>query len=262
MTAANHANAAECSATSDKQTQLLDAAKRLARQVDAMSFGLPVTHVYNPLRYAWRPHKKYLMQCRVESTQVLFLGMNPGPWGMAQTGVPFGQIDIVRDWLGIEESVDQPKSLHPKRPIEGFACRRSEVSGKRLWGLFRDRFESSSKFFEQHFVVNYCPLVFMEASGKNRTPDKLASDEIKELQEACDRSLRTVVQLLRPKFCVGVGAYAEACLRRVLASLESATRESISVRRILHPSPASPAANRNWDELASSQLVAGGVWPR
>lgn len=251
---------ADKAAKPDKQQQLLDTAKRLARRVDAISFGPPVTHVYNPLRYAWKPHRKYLMQCSVESTRVLFLGMNPGPWGMTQTGVPFGQIEAVRDWLGIEEPVDQPQSPHPKRAVEGFACKRSEVSGQRLWGLFKSRFATPREFFEQHFVVNYCPLVFMEASGKNRTPDKLAAAEMQPLQAACDQALQTILSLLRPSFCIGVGAYAEACLRRVTGTLRPEVQETMTTLRILHPSPASPAANRNWAEVATSQLIAAGVW--
>jgi len=42
--------------------------------------------------------------------------MNPGPWGMAQTGVPFGEINAVKDWLGINAEVDKPQKQHPKRP--------------------------------------------------------------------------------------------------------------------------------------------------
>jgi len=153
------------------------AARKLSKAVDKLHFGEPVSHVYNPLSYAWAAHEQYLGLMNPGGCRVLLLGMNPGPWGMAQTGVPFGQVAAVRDWLGIDVPVKQPKEMHPKRPIEGLACRRSEVSGERLWGLFRDRYESAEAFFEQHFVANYCPLVFMEASGKNRTPDKLPTDE-------------------------------------------------------------------------------------
>ncbi|MGV3485413.1 MAG: uracil-DNA glycosylase family protein [Planctomycetaceae bacterium] len=244
---------------SARHAKLLDASRRLSRRVDAMSFGPPVTHVYNPLAYAWKPHREYLSRCRVDSTEVLFLGMNPGPWGMAQTGVPFGQVNAVRDWMQIEEAVAGPADQHPKRPIEGFTCKRSEVSGERLWGLFRSRFGTPAAFFEQHFVTNYCPLVFMEASGKNRTPDKLSAAEMKSLQSACDDHLQTVIELLRPKFLVGVGAYAEACLKRVVGAMQSSLQDT-AVLRILHPSPASPAANRNWAQIATSQLTAAGVW--
>lgn len=236
---------------------LTAAAKQLAARADALEFSPPVTHVYNPLVYAWAAHRDYLRRCRPKSTRVLLLGMNPGPWGMAQTGVPFGEVTAVRDWIGIETPIGKPPNEHPKRPIEGFQCRRSEVSGLRLWGLFRTRFGDAENFFREHFVVNYCPLVFMESSARNRTPDKLPAAERAALDEACDEHLRRVVECLRPEFLVGIGSYAEACLRRAGVAAPQAT-----VIRVLHPSPASPAANRDWAGTATRQLVEAGVWPK
>jgi len=241
---------------------LMKAAKELSTTVDAMEFLPPVTHVYNPLVYAWKMHCKYLSFCSGQGTQVLFLGMNPGPWGMAQTGVPFGQVEMVRDWLAIDQPIGHPINEHPKRIIEGLACKRSEVSGARLWGLFKERFKTPAVFFKSHFVVNYCPLVFMEESARNRTPDKLQPSEMKSLQSACDRHLITVIETLQPKFLVGVGAYAEQCLIRIAASTTTDSEISRKVVRILHPSPASPAANKDWAKIATSQLVDGGVWRR
>ncbi len=235
---------------------MIDAAAKLSKEVEALSFGEPVTHVYNPLRYAWQAHRRYLLRANPRGVNVLFLGMNPGPWGMAQTGVPFGEIAAVRDWIGIDETVDTPAQVHPKRPIEGFKCPRSEVSGRRLWGLFRQRFETAETFFARHFVANYCPLVFMEQSARNRTPDKLAVDERVALGEACDRHLQSVLSLLRPKHLVGVGRYAEQALLRVAEGVGSNAR----VTRILHPSPASPAANRDWPGTVTGQLEEAGVW--
>ena len=124
--------------------------------------------------YARAPHEQYLRRYGdARPSRVLLMGMNPGPFGMAQTGVPFGDVRMVRDFLGIEAPVARPPREHPARPITGFACARSEVSGTRLWGWARDRFGTAERFFERFFVVNYCPLVFMEESGRNRTPDKL-----------------------------------------------------------------------------------------
>jgi|688.fasta_scaffold204708_2 single-strand selective monofunctional uracil DNA glycosylase len=237
--------------------RLVAAARWLADGVDRLVFSEPVTHVYNPLRYAWDAHHRYLtMAPAAQDARVLFLGMNPGPWGMAQTGVPFGQVEAVRDWLGINVAVGKPPEEHPKRPIEGFACRRSEVSGERLWGLFRDRFGDPSQFFREHFVVNYCPLVFMEATGRNRTPDKLPSGERERLDTVCDEHLRQTLAALEPEFAVGVGAYAEACLQRVA----KAGGISCRVVRVLHPSPASPLANRGWAGQATRELVGAGIW--
>jgi single-strand selective monofunctional uracil DNA glycosylase len=232
----------------------ISAARRLAREVATLRFAEPVTHVYNPLEYAWRAHQQYLEMMNPQGAELLFLGMNPGPWGMAQTGVPFGHVPTVRDWLGIEARIAQPALMHPKRSIEGLACSRAEVSGERLWGLFRERFNKPAKFFRKHFVTNYCPLVFMEESGRNRTPDKLKPAERLALQEICDAHLAEVLEAVQPRVAVGVGAYAEQAFRRVVGD------RPIEVMRILHPSPASPLANKNWAETVTKQLEAAGVW--
>ena len=213
-----------------------------------------MTHVYNPLEYAWAAHKAYLLRYGSGRKRVVFLGMNPGPFGMAQTGVPFGEIAFVRDWLKISAPVGKPPREHPKRPVLGFDCTRSEVSGRRLWGLFAARFGTAEAFFREHFVVNYCPLAFIESTGRNRTPDKLAFNEKAPLLAACDQHLRKAVAILGPEWLVGIGDFAAACATRVLPA------KSVKIGRILHPSPASPAANRDWAKLATAQLHKLGVW--
>jgi len=234
--------------------QVQAAALRLADAVDALHFAPPTTHIYNPLRYAWAGHESYLEQHATNSKKVIFLGMNPGPFGMSQTGVPFGEIELVRDWIGVDVAIEKPENEHPKRPVDGFACTRSEVSGRRLWGTFKERYRSSEAFFVDHFVANYCPLVFMESSGKNRTPDKLPVAEVEPLYAACDAHLRELTELLAPEWVIGVGAFAEGRAKEALADLD------VKIGRILHPSPASPAANRGWAEQATKQLIALGIW--
>jgi single-strand selective monofunctional uracil DNA glycosylase len=232
----------------------VDAAKQLSVAVDALKFSPPISHVYNPLNYAWAAYEQYLQLWAQHPKRVLFLGMNPGPFGMAQVGVPFGEVSLVRDWIGIDASIQSPENPHPKRPIEGFGCTRSEVSGRRLWGLFREEFVAPAAFFEAHLVLNYCPLVFMEASGRNRTPDKLAADERSALFQHCDLHLRSLVESLEAEVVVGVGAFAEQRAQAACTGL------SVQIIRILHPSPASPAANRGWGAQAKEQLQAAAVW--
>ena len=233
---------------------LIEAAKTLRDEVDGMAFSPPVTHVYNPLSYAWPAHEAYLRRVGSGRKRVVLLGMNPGPWGMAQTGVPFGEVAAARDWLGIDAEVSPPETEHPKRPVQGFDCPRSEVSGRRLWGLFRERFVTPEAFFADHLVSNYCPLVFMEEGGRNRTPDKLPVAESGPLFEACDEHLRRVVSAAQPRWLVAVGGFAEKRAAAVLSDT------GVEVVRILHPSPASPAANRDWAGTATRQLQAAGVW--
>lgn len=234
---------------------LVEISRKLARNVDRLSFGDPVTHVYNPLRYAAKPHEQYLERYGTAPKEVVLVGMNPGPFGMAQTGVPFGEVAAVRDFLGIEAPVGQPRSMHDKRPIEGFACTRAEVSGSRLWGWARQRFGTADQFFARFFVVNYCPLVFLEESGRNRTPDKLPASERAALEHCCDRALAATIETLRPELAIGIGAFAHKCLQRVLGKQPEALR----LGTILHPSPASPLANRGWAPAAEKQLRALGV---
>ncbi len=180
--------------------------------------------------------------------------MNPGPFGMAQTGVPFGEVAAVRDWLKIECPVGKPEREHPRRLVTGFACARSEVSGRRLWGLFAERFRTPERFFAGHIVMNYCPLAFLESGGRNHTPDKLPASEKAALFAACDRHLRAVVAALQPEWLIGVGDFATKRAEEVFQS------SPLKLGRILHPSPASPAANRDWKGLATRQLETMGVW--
>jgi single-strand selective monofunctional uracil DNA glycosylase len=150
-------------------------ARNLRDRCGAVRFGAPVAFTYNPLDYAWHAHRAFIARARPRPT-VLFVGMNPGPFGMAQTGVPFGEVAAVRDFLGISARVARigaPEHMHPKRPVEGLACTRSEVSGARVWAWAADRFGSADAFFRHAFVWNWCPLAFMAASGANLTPDKL-----------------------------------------------------------------------------------------
>jgi single-strand selective monofunctional uracil DNA glycosylase len=233
---------------------LIAAARELAAQADRLKFRPPVTHIYNPLDYAWSAHEKYLKKFGRGKKRVIFLGMNPGPFGMAQTGIPFGEIAAVRDWLGISAKIRKPELCNPKRPVHGFDCPHSEVSGRRLWGLFRERFGTPDKFFAEHFVTNYCPLAFVEKSGLNRTPNKLPPSEKAPLLEICDAHLRSVLEILEPEWLIGIGGFASDRANTIAGDLK------IKAGQILHPSPASPAANRGWAKAATRQLIDLGVW--
>ena len=222
-----------------------------------MRFSEPVAFTYNPMEYAAEPFAQYVTRFGNTPKRVLFLGMNPGPWGMAQTGVPFGEVTAVREWMGISGAVDRPVNEHPKRQIDGFACTRSEVSGRRLWGLMERRFGSAAGFFEHHFVVNYCPLIFLESNGRNRTPDRLKTEERRILFEKCDRFLLSTIQLFSPTWLVGVGKFAEKKLANVIQTTGIEPERVVS---ILHPSPANPKANTGWSEHATETLVRLKIW--
>lgn len=232
---------------------VLSAAERLRDRAETLTFAQPVTHVYNPLSYAWKCHRQYIETFGAGKKKVIFVGMNPGPWGMAQTGIPFGEIDAVRNWLGIAGCVDVPDNQHPNRPIKGFDCTRSEVSGRRLWGLFQRCFTSPKLFFADHYVANYCPLVFMEQSGRNRTPDKLPAEERKILFDICNRHLLELIDALQAQYVIGIGNFAFERIAEVCAA------SSVKCGKILHPSPSSPAANKDWAGTALKQLAQLGI---
>ena len=234
--------------------QLVAAAEKLSRAMGSLTFSAPVTHVYNPLDYAWACHEQYLRTFGAGRKRILFLGMNPGPFGMTQIGIPFGEIAAARDWLQLDAAISQPAQGNPFRPIEGWACRRSEISGQRLWGLFAQRYTSTEAFFSEHFVANYCPLAFF-AGGRNLTPDKLLPSEAAPLFAACDTHLAEIARALEAEWVIGIGVFAEARAQRVLAQMHG-----VSIGRILHPSPASPAANRGWADQATQQMQKLGLW--
>jgi single-strand selective monofunctional uracil DNA glycosylase len=191
------------------RSSVQSATAKLRAATQSLEFSAPVTHVYRPLEYAAAAVERYEAQFGAGPKPYVLVGMNPGPFGMAQTGIPFGEVGMVRDWMRIDAPVGSPTAPHPKRPVEGFACTRSEVSGKRLWGAIAERHADAKQFFAHAFVVNYCPLLFLSASGANVTPDKLLRNERAPLEAACDQYLRDVFQALTPRVMIGVGQYAE-----------------------------------------------------
>ncbi len=225
----------------------------LSAELRPLKFSAPVTHVYNPLEYARAPYSKYLRRYAKSPKEIVLIGMNPGPWGMAQTGIPFGEITAVKDWLKIEGVVDTPANPHPKRPVTGFNCPRSEVSGKRIWGWARKKFATPQIFFSRFFIANYCPLQFIEAGGRNRTPNQLHSAERKALFAVCDRALHRTVEQLNPRYVVGVGRFTTERARIALKDL------SVQIDGITHPSPANPKANQGWEAIVEKEFEEMGI---
>lgn len=239
------------SAAERDQEALVRVMERLRDDVDHLRFSPPVAYVYNPLHYAWPVARAYFERYGSAPKEILLLGMNPGPFGMGQTGVPFGEVASVRDYLRLEGPIGSPRHVHEKRPVLGFDCPRQEISGKRLWGAFAKRYADPADLFARAFVLNYCPLLFLSESGANLTPDKLAKAERTELERICDRALGEAIELLEPKHIVGIGAYAAKRAALVTG------RDDIVV--MPHPSPANPAANRGWESAASEALASGGI---
>ena len=232
---------------------LFDITDKLIMELGVLQFGPPVTHVYNPLVYARKAYDEYLARYGSGTKEIVLLGMNPGPWGMAQSGIPFGEINLVKNWLKIKTDVGTPRVVHPKRPVTGFDCKKSEVSGKRLWGWARQSFGTPKKFFKRFFVANYCPLLFLESGGRNRTPPSLKLSDRKPLMNVCDQALRNTIVHLKPRYVVGVGTFARD---RALSALEGM---DLVIGGITHPSPANPRANRGWEKVIVKELNNLGI---
>ena len=238
--------------------EMVEISQRLNTQLEGYDFEPPVEYVYRPLDYAWNLHKSYINKFGASRPrQILLVGMNPGPWGMGQTGVPFGDVDFVGNWMDIQGDVSRPDREHPKKEVVGLDCHRNEVSGSRLWGWAEDRFGAAENFFENFFVHNYCPLLFLEEGGKNRTPNRLKADERREIFPYCDEALRGIVDYLDPEYVVGIGKFAT---ERIRAAYEDKPEEvSFEIGRILHPSPANPWANKGWVERAEDSFEEIGI---
>lgn len=233
--------------------EVIAAARDLSARMSALTFAPPVAYTYNPLEYAWNGHEAYIRRFATTPKTVLYLGMNPGPFGMAQTGVPFGEIPAVTLWMGITAAIGQPEQMHPKRPVQGFACPRSEVSGRRLWGLFEEMYGTAENFFSQAYVANYCPLIWMSETGANITPTQLPKEQAAQIDEACRQHLVRLISALQPRCLIGVGAYA---LKQLEAAAAALPGQEFTLGTMLHPSPASPVANKCWPDKPREQIRA------
>lgn len=244
---------------------LLEAAAKLRDDVERLRFGPPVSYVYDPLVYAWSAHATWIERYGDTPKEIVLVGMNPGPFGMAQTGVPFGEVTMVTTWLGIgppDVVVGKPPREHPKRPVLGFQCARSEVSGARLWGAIAKKHKDPRAFFRRCFVINFCPLLFLAASGANLTPDKIVAAERAPLEAACRSHLASALAVLQPRTVIGVGAYAAKQAKAVLdARTGDAANRATAWGVLPHPSPASPAANAGWAALARAALQKMRIAP-
>ena len=237
---------------------ILNIYQRLCDEVETLKFSWPVVSVYNPLRYAWNGFTQY-MKFSEGRKRVIFLGINPGPWGMAQTGIPFGEINAVRNFLGITQiSITPPENQNVSYPVRGLNCGRSEVSGKRLWGLFASRFGTAENFFAHHFVLNYCPLLFLcrteKGSIRSSTPDRIDPSERMRFCRFCDTTLIEAVEILKPDYVVGIGNFAYQRAKFALIG------QRVTITKILHPSPANPKANHDWAGKTILTLTESGVW--
>ena len=237
--------------------RLVDNALALSNACDSLKQQLidetDAKYVTNPLDYAWEYHHSYLSQYGGLGAKTLLLGMNPGPFGMAQCGVPFGATKVAKNFLNISGRIHDPKNRHPKRPIEGLDFQRQEVSGTRLWGLLEEIWKDPITIHQNVFLVNHCPLLLLGESGRNITPANISGPAVNKLLKLCDKHLKETVESLGITRVVGIGKYAEKRAKMAFSGMD------IVVDTCWHPSPASPLANRNdgadWRENVTNALL-------
>ena len=67
--------------------QYLQIEQRLCQKLLPIKYGYPVTVIYSPLTYAFQTHRDFVVKYCTSERTLMFLGMNPGPYGMSQNGV-------------------------------------------------------------------------------------------------------------------------------------------------------------------------------
>ncbi|KAK0182484.1 hypothetical protein PV327_000623 [Microctonus hyperodae] len=229
--------------------QLIALEYELTKRIELIKFGPPVEYVYSPIEYALSVHLNFLNKYCCGTKNILFLGMNPGPWGMSQTGIPFGEINSVVNWLKLSGFIGKPQKEQNDRKITGFNCKRSEISGRRFWNFFKSICGNPENFFKYSFIRNYCPVALMDASGRNITPAELKGPEQKRLRDVCDKALVTIIKLLKVEKIIGIGRFAEQRAKNVIKISGLSTK----TLWMPHPSPRS-TDNKNWNDKASKVL--------
>jgi len=238
--------------------QILAASDRLSERLAALP---PVGDLValDPTRYCRSAWAAYL-QMAARLGCVLVVGMNPGPHGMAQTGVPFTD-----PWIVDELDLQAPRADVPPADIpavgswrhrshraRGVLGSKREESAKRLWPLLReicapyaavgpsaDKIaEATRRVCNEVLLVNALPICWLDPAGKNVSAEqveKRAPAQVREgLRDLVNEWLQAVADILRPAAVIGVGRWA----REFVTDLDVDHFVEIPFRDgIKHPSP-------------------------
>lgn len=231
--------------------KVIERIHRLSEECDRLKLSYD-GYIYNPLSYGWSAHLEYQHKALKEGCHVMFLGMNPGPDGMAQTAVPFGSVSVCRDYLHINAPVGHPLSEHPRKIVDGFSHKKDEPSGRKIWSLISGHYPEVTDFFSFATVQNFCPLCFLgRERGRNVTPDRLEKGDREQVETVCRSALSDIIRMLGIDTAVAVGTYAEKQLRAVAPELK--------IVRILHPSPITGISPEVWKERSEALLTEEGI---
>jgi len=218
--------------------------------------GLKAVAAIDPTSYAFGNYTRFMQLAASGPRLALFVGMNPGPHGMAQTGIPFGDVDTARVLLGGADTIDPLPGLRAASgaawDCKGLAYHRGEQSGMRLWSALSQLCGSPQAALERCCIVNYCPLYMVGPELENITPSDLPRrhDITRALEAACDEHLRQLVLGLEVKTVLSFGSYAHASARRALSGFP------VDFYTTPHPSPRRGSA-AEW--IASALPLLAGV---
>ncbi|XP_073819638.1 uncharacterized protein isoform X2 [Musca autumnalis] len=172
--------------------------------------------IYNPLDYdAAKIHKDYLKRYLKGPKRVLFVTMNPASHGELQTGIPFGHMPTIREYMKLKSTIIDSPVPHPSEDEE----QERENNSIYFWQMIREIFYSQnfflSKFFQQRFVHSFCPLAFIDGEKQFVTLENLPDKTYrKEVTKACVHILEKQLKLLQPDMVIVMGGYVHGNMQR------------------------------------------------
>ena len=186
--------------------------------------------VWNPGRYGERWHRRFRETYPPGPNPVLLLGLNPGPYGMGQTGIPFTDIrrlesdlpELAARLRTDGESIGLPGLAPPdlRRRLD----RTFESSSIRVYRFLRLAGGSAGAGWRRVVAANPCPMLFMEGTV-NRTPADLRRalrkrggrlERVTARLEECDQlrreCAREAVRVLEPRGVILLGRNIQEAL--------------------------------------------------
>jgi single-strand selective monofunctional uracil DNA glycosylase len=229
----------------------------MARRIRAATGWL----VLDPGRYGERWHHRFRRCYPVGPRPLLVFGLNPGPYGMAQTGVPFTDLKrlefhlprLWRELLAAREPVALPGLAPPS--LRPFLTRTFESSSVRVYKFLERAFGSAEQAFRRVAFVNPCPLLFIDrATGENRTPADLPRAAPRLMREFDALRRTTVLEAVSELEARGAVLLGKDVARAAAPALRAALPAD-SVLEWEHPARAVP---ETWARGLHESLAARG----
>jgi single-strand selective monofunctional uracil DNA glycosylase len=244
--------------------------KRAARRFEPMARQLARATgwlVLNPGRYGERWHARFRRAYPMSPRPLLVFGLNPGPYGMAQTGVPFTDLKrlesalpgLWKDLVASGEPVTRPGLAPPS--LARHLTRTFESSSVRVYRFLERAYGRPELALREVVFVNPCPLLFIDPeTGANRTPADLpralrarkAAELVHAFEELRRATVLEAVAELEPRGAILLG-------RDVAAAVGEALRAALGARSVVeweHPARAVP---ETWSRGLADELRKRGL---